>query len=472
MPQDIDIAYQLYYSYPHYVERSLTYRRFKHSDIIPLIEKLKEKNNFAVKEAGRSAYGRSINLIKYGEGNIKIFLWSQMHGDESTATMAIFDILNFLNANDNFNDFRRELFSKASIYFMPMVNPDGAEIFQRRNSHQIDINRDAAALRSPEAKILKDTFDELQAGFGFNLHDQKINYSAGHTFKPATLSFLAPPEDYNYTLSAVRSNAIKLITHLYTILSSFIPGHIGKYPSEFEPRAFGDNFQKLGTSTILIESGGWENDIEKQFVRKMNFIALLASFKCIIEQSYKLQALDTYDEIPFNECDLMNLIIRNVTYKRNGIDCKIDIGINRTEVNFNGAKNFYFKSSIEDIGDLSIFFGYEDYNLDGMEIITGTTYPEQFKSISEIENLNFVKLYEEGYTNVILNSNQLKEEFSRFPINIITNPDLKPEFEIKTGEIPNFLIKKGGKVRYSVVNGFIIDIKNLLWENKNGVIIS
>jgi hypothetical protein len=107
-----------------------------------------------------------------------------------------------------------------------------------------------------------------------------------------------------------------------------------------------------------------------------------------------------------------------------------------------------------------------------MEIITGTTYPEQFKSISEIENLNFVKLYEEGYTNVILNSNQLKEEFSRFPINIITNPDLKPEFEIKTGEIPNFLIKKGGKVRYSVVNGFIIDIKNLLWENKNGVIIS
>jgi hypothetical protein len=161
-----------------------------------------------------------------------------------------------------------------------------------------------------------------------------------------------------------------------------------------------------------------------------------------------------------------------VTYKRNGTDCKIDIGINRTEVNFNGAKNFYFKSSIEDIGDLSIFFGYEDYNLDGMEIITGTTYPEQFKSISEIENLNFVKLYEEGYTNVILNSNQLKEEFSRFPINIITNPDLKPEFEIKTGEIPNFLIKKGGKVRYSVVNGFIIDIKNLLWENKNGVIIS
>ena len=472
MPQDIDFAYQLYYSYPHYVERKLTHRRFKNSDIVPLIEKLKERNNFAIKEAGRSANGRSISLIKYGNGDEKIFLWSQMHGDESTGTMAIFDILNFLNVNDHFNDFRRELFSKVSIYFMPMVNPDGAEIFQRRNSHQIDINRDAAALHTPEGKILNDIFNELKASFGFNLHDQKINYSAGHTFKPATLSFLAPPEDYNYTLSASRSNAIKLIAQLYEILSSFLPGHIAKYPAEFEPRAFGDNFQKLGTSTILLESGGWENDIEKQFVRKMNFIALLASFKCIVEKSYKLQALETYDEIPFNECDLMNLIIRNVTYKRNGTDCKIDIGINRTEINFSGAKRFYFKSIIEDIGDLSIFFGYEDYNLDGMVITTGNTYPEHFYSISEIENLNFVKLYEEGYTNVVLNSNQFKEEFSRFPINIITNPDLKPEFDIKTGEIPNFLIIKEGKVRYSVINGFIVDIENLLWENKNGIIIS
>ena len=290
--------------------------------------------------------------------------------------------------------------------------------------------------------------------------------------KPATLSFLAPSEDYEYTLSAVRSNAVKLITHLYTILSSFIPGHIGKYPAEFEPRAFGDNFQKLGTSTILIESGGWANDIEKQFVRKMNFLALITGFKSIIEHSYKLQSLETYDEYPFNESDLMYLILRNLIYKKDGTECKIDIGINRTEVNLNGARNFYFKSAIEDIGDLSIYFGYEDYNLEGMELTVGKTFPEMFNTVSEIEKLNFVKLYDEGYTNVILNSNHLKDEFSRYPVNIITNANTPPAPEIKIGEIPNFLIKKNGKVRYSVVNGFIIDINNLSWENKNGLIIS
>lgn len=471
MPQDIDFAYQLYYDYPNYIEKSLKNRRFKHADIVSLIEKLKNKYNLEIKEAGLSAQGRSINLLKFGKGNIKIFLWSQMHGDESTATMAIFDILNFLVAYDHFNDFRKFLFEHASIYFMPMVNPDGAELFQRRNILEIDINRDASALETPEAKILKNTFDELKADFGFNLHDQKITYCAGHTFKPATISFLAPPDSNEEILTSTRSNAVKLIAHLYKILSSFMPGHVAKYPSEFEPRAFGDNFQKLGTSTILIESGGWANDIEKQHVRKMNFIAMMASFKSIIEQSYKEHPLETYDEIPFNENELMNLVIRNVTYVRNGIEHKIDIGINRTEINYNGAKDFYFKSAVEDLGDLSIFFGYEDYNLDGMKITPGKTYPEPLNSLTDISNLNFKELYEKGYTNVILRADNIKDEFSKYPINIIANHGVEPENELKIGDIPNFLIKKDDKVKYAVINGFMIDIKNIIWENKNGLII-
>ncbi|MDR3625654.1 MAG: hypothetical protein P4L45_02410, partial [Ignavibacteriaceae bacterium] len=68
MPQDIDFANHLHYSHQYYVEQSLTHRRFKHSDIIPLIEKLKEKNNFRIKTAGYSTQGRSVNLIRYGEG--------------------------------------------------------------------------------------------------------------------------------------------------------------------------------------------------------------------------------------------------------------------------------------------------------------------------------------------------------------------------------------------------------------------
>jgi len=54
-----------------------------------------------------------------------------------------------------------------------MLNPDGAERFTRRTAQMIDMNRDASALATPEAKILKSTHDMYQPEYGFNLHDQE-----------------------------------------------------------------------------------------------------------------------------------------------------------------------------------------------------------------------------------------------------------------------------------------------------------
>ena len=469
MAQDIEFANNLYFKYQTYKEQTITARRFKQLNILPLIDRLQDKNIFSVNKVGESSQKRPIFLINAGKGKTKIFLWSQMHGDESTATGAIFDIFNFLTADDEFNEFRNDLLNKVTIYFMPMVNPDGAEVFQRRNDFEIDINRDAVSLQTPEGRVLKETFDKLKADFGFNLHDQSTLYTAGHTFKSAVLSFLAPAENFEKSVSVVRGNAMKLIGHLSNILSSFIPGHLAKYSDDFEPRAFGDNFQKWGTSTILIESGGWENDPEKLYIRELNFIALLSAFKSIADQSYKTESLETYENIPFNEKDLMNLVIRNVLFEKNGIKSKIDIGITRTEINCNDSKDFYYKSTIEDIGDLSTFFGYEDFNFDGMEIFVGKTLPQKLNSASEIENLNFKQLYEGGYTNVQIDSALYKADFTSVPINIkIFN---KSDAKLTIGEIPNFIIRKNGHVKYSVINGFLIDIENIPANIKNGLIL-
>ena len=92
-----------------------------------------------------------------------------------------------------------------------MVNPDGAEVFQRRNIVEIDLNRDVFRQQTPEAQILKNVFDSLKAEFGFNLHDQGRDYSAGTSFNPASISFLAPSPDFEKSLTAPRENAMKLI---------------------------------------------------------------------------------------------------------------------------------------------------------------------------------------------------------------------------------------------------------------------
>ncbi|HVO75283.1 MAG TPA: M14 family zinc carboxypeptidase [Ignavibacteriaceae bacterium] len=475
MAQDIDFANRLYYDYENFKEKTINQRRFKHSDLLPIIGRLKNNTLFKVKKAGESAEGRDIFLISAGSGDQKIFLWSQMHGDEPTATMAMFDIFNFFCDESRFSEFKKKLLENATVYFMPMINPDGAEIYQRRNSFNIDLNRDAVRQQMPEARILRETFDSLKAEFGFNLHDQSTRYSAGNTFKSATLSFLAPAIDGNKTIDTVREKAMKLTAELYKILSSFIPGHIAKYSDDFEPRAFGDNFQRWGTSTILIESGGWKDDPEKQFIRKLNFIALLCAFKSISEKNYSGESIETYESIPNNEEWLMDLLIRNLTFKIKGREFLIDLGINREEVNVNGGKNFYYSSYVEDAGDLSVFFGYEDYDFAGMEVSLGRTYEKVFNSLSEIEKINFKELYREGFTAVQMKSANPDSggslpEYSALPINIILNNKPSPRENIEIEGPADFVISKEGIVKSIIINGFLYNIENSTGEIKNGLI--
>ena len=51
---------------------------------------------FAMEKIGESLEGRAINYVKTGSGPFDVMLWSQMHGDEATATSAIFDLFEYL----------------------------------------------------------------------------------------------------------------------------------------------------------------------------------------------------------------------------------------------------------------------------------------------------------------------------------------------------------------------------------------
>jgi len=470
MAQEKQLAWDLYYSYENYKEKSLVNRRFKHSDIIPLIEQAKNNKIFRVDKVGTSAEGRDINLISAGNGSKRIFLWSQMHGDEPTATAAIFDILNFFSAENEFIEFKNFVLSNLTISFLPMLNPDGAELFQRRNIFEIDLNRDVLRQQTPEAKILKNVFDSLKADFGFNLHDQSREYAAGNTINPAAISFLAPAPDFEKTITPVRENAMKLIGTMVQILNEFIPGHIGKYSDDYEPRAFGDNFTKWGTAVVLLETGGWRDDREKQFLRKINFIALLTAFASIAGETYKDQVAEFYESIPKNEELMMDVIIRNVKMKKDNHKYLIDIGINFEEKNIYGAKDFYLKATIEDIGDLSVFSGYKEFDLNGYSVEPGKTKPDEIISIEDLNNLNSRELFKEGYTNILFKSESYSSEFSEYKFNLVLDDISNIESKIIVDGEANFIIKKDNDVLYAVVNGFLFDLKNINEIKGNGIV--
>jgi hypothetical protein len=470
MSHNLQFAHSLYDSYENYLERSLTGRRFKHSDISKLIERVKNNKLFNVNKVGKSVQGRDLFLISIGHGNKKVFCWSQMHGDEPTATAAIFDIFNFFLSENDYEEFKRVLLQNVTLYFIPMLNPDGAEIFQRRNFHQIDINRDAVKLQSPESNVLLSVFNKIKPDFGFNLHDQDRACSVGKNGEPASISFLAPPYDKEKSVNERRAHAMSLISEQYTILSQFIPGHIGRYSDDYEDRAFGDTFSKSGSSIILIESGGWRGDREKELLRKINFISLLTSFKCIAEESYLVETVDTYNSIPLNENLMMDFIIRNVSVNQEGKDYNVDIAINYNEININEYQNYYYLANIEDIGDLSVYTGYEELDATGLSLELGKTFSTAYNSIDEIRNIKDQELLGEGITSVILKSSEIDYEYSDVVFNIVLNGTERVE-ELAVDKIPNFVLKEKDNIKYYVINGFLIDMNNTGRKRGNALIL-
>lgn len=460
-------ANPFYDTYETYRQPGLEERRFRQQDILPLIEELKSYPVFTVSKEGESVEGRPIPLIKVGRGETAVLLWSQMHGDEPTATMALMDLFNFFKQEgDGLQKVRRQLLDKLSIYIIPMLNPDGAELYQRRNALGVDLNRDALRLVSPEARLLKRVRDSLQADWGFNLHDQDIHYATGKSGKPATISFLAPPYDEEKSVDAVRSRAMKLITGLNNTLQAYIPGQIGKWSDAFEPRAFGDNIQQWGTSTVLIESGGYPGDPEKQYIRKLNFVALMEGLQAIATESYEANELSEYVAIPENERRLFDLFIQNVQLEVNGKEFIVDIGINRKEVALKGSCDFYLESTVEELDDLSGFGGYQEFNAEGMQAIPGKLYPEVFKNSAALERVDVHKLISAGYTSVRVEELP-SDPYTSLPLNLL-GPEAEGAGKIALEEKADFVLKKEGTLRYAIINGFVYDIQAKKNKVKNG----
>ena len=473
--QSHDLAERLMKSHEKYRETTIKNRRFKHKDIQPLIAKRRLNNAYQVSTVGESFEGRSISMIKVGKGPHTIMAWSQMHGDEPTATMATFDILNFLEAKgDGFDKLRKTILDSTTIYFVPMLNPDGAEKYQRRNAQGFDLNRDAIFLQAPESKILKELQNNIKPEFGFNLHDQSPRYSAGRSGNKVAVSFLATAYDYPRSINSVREKSMQLIVKMNRNLQQFVPGQVGRYSDDHEPRGFGDNFQKWGTTLILVESGGYAGDPEKQYIRKLNFMSLLTAFETIADGSYSKENKDKYEDIPQNGRALYDLIIRGATVSKDNKSYRTDLGINRNEVNYANASRFYYSGRVEEYGDLSTVFGTEEIEASGLTLASGKVYPTVINSVQDIKALNTKDLFKQGYLYIKLGSN----DAVKLPMASLY---VHPYHFLKPGKSPSpkatelgsagtFLLKKGNVVRYAVINGHVYDLEKFKNSTGNGFV--
>jgi hypothetical protein len=310
-------------------------------------------------ELGHSLEGRTINLISCGTGKKKVLLWSQMHGDESTATLAIVDMLHFFVRRGASDEWVDKMLEGATLHFLPMLNPDGAQRPQRQTAVNIDMNRDARVLTTPEARLLRDLQRRLRPDFGFNLHDQGLS-TVGNSSAVAAIALLAPAPNERNTTTPVRARAKKVAATIAAALGQFIDGHIATYDDTHEPRAFGDGMQAWGTSTVLIESGHWPGDDEKAFIRKLNFVAILSSLCAIANASYQRTNLQHYARLPVNGKKAFDVIVRNVVLEHTGgWSHAVDVGLMFTPP-VNATPEAAHLVTVKEIGDLSTFTGLHE----------------------------------------------------------------------------------------------------------------
>lgn len=252
-----------------------------------------------VVQIANSYEGRPINLVTIGRGATKVFAWSQMHGDEPTATSSLLDLLLFIQC-DNGRRWYNEWRDNITLHIVPMLNPDGAAAVTRENAQGIDINRDAIVLQTPEGRILSKLMDDLRPNLAFNLHDQNPYYTAGENGAKTLVAFMAPPPDEQKTITTARRHAMQLIGSSVELITPRFLGKIARYDDTYSSSSFGDLAATKNIPCILIESGYDPADSNRQMPRMINFVALCHALSLLSASSDISGKENIYNDLPMN----------------------------------------------------------------------------------------------------------------------------------------------------------------------------
>ena len=330
--------------------------------ILPILDHYREVFNVSV--AGFSENGVEIPLVSFGQGGKKVLIWSQMHGNESTTTKALFDFFKFITSNKQAT---KTLLSKHTFYVLPMLNPDGAALYTRENANGVDLNRDAQALSQPESKVLKSIFDALQPDLCLNMHDQRSIFGIKGP-KPATLSFLAPSADILKTITPAREVAMGLIVKMKNYIKAHHHNQIGRFDDAYNQHCVGDSFTSSGVPTILFEAGHSKDDYSREQSRSFLFYALIALFD--LDAAFQNNGVDykEYFNIPENQKIYKDVVLYNV--RVDGEDTLQTISFQYKEIIHD--QNIVFELYFDAIEVDKDVFGHQYFDLQGGKVLVNS----------------------------------------------------------------------------------------------------
>jgi len=122
---------------------------------------------------GQSVDGRNLYALKFSSGEfgadklkVRVLFFAQQHGNEQSGKEAALKLALSLTKPEN-----SYLFDKIDLAIVPQVNPDGSELNQRRNAHEMDLNRNHLILTEPETQALHRFFEKYLFEVTMDVHE-------------------------------------------------------------------------------------------------------------------------------------------------------------------------------------------------------------------------------------------------------------------------------------------------------------
>lgn len=162
------------YSQDTPLERSNFSRPGSYKDLTAYVKWLDEKSEIlTVDVIGTSVEHRNIYALHFSKkgvgkdkSNLKVLFFAQQHGNEQSGKEGM-----LLLAKKLIQPEFTHLFNHLDLVLIPQVNPDGSEVNQRRNGHNVDLNRNHLIMTEPETQAVHRLFDRFHFEVTMDVHE-------------------------------------------------------------------------------------------------------------------------------------------------------------------------------------------------------------------------------------------------------------------------------------------------------------
>jgi len=139
------------------------------------------------------------------------------------------------------------------------------------------------------------------------------------------------------------------------------------------------------------------------------------------------------------------------------LDQSVDISINHLEKEDNSPMGFHLEGQIEDLGDLSTFFGYSEFDAKNLSYVKAAVYPDVIQDMVILESLDFKALHHQGIGVVRVQNIELNQSFQRIPL-LIIGANEEAEWSLKAENKCAFFLQDEKGIKFALINGILHEL--------------